>query len=264
MEEPILNSVYDDPKDTDFLWGEYVEGLWDGIPFPWRQLKVRNQYDQKETYKACSAYGLTAVYNGWQIIEFGKQWIEFEQDNPRWKWLAFQAERGYPDSGASLQQMMSFFKKRGLIDWYLKCKDVQECKNALRNGFGLYSGSSKCSWSKTSKAKQFVYDADGANHCFAIVDYDDNWLWAINSFGESWWDKWWFYIPDENFKDLFTTYAIVDHDDTGKIEEMRYKMEYDKAIELGITNWTRPDDNVTRRECAVMSYRVYKKVLDVK
>ena len=39
-------------------------------------------------------------------------------------------------------------------------------------------------------------------------------------------------------------------------------MEFDKAIELGITNWTRPDDPMTRREWAVMVYRLYKKLLD--
>jgi hypothetical protein len=40
---------------------------------------------------------LTAIFNGNQILEFEKQGIEFVQEDPRWKRLAFQAERGYPD-----------------------------------------------------------------------------------------------------------------------------------------------------------------------
>lgn len=262
-EMKLLNTfeIWDDPDDRDFLWSEYAE--WGSrVKFPWRQLKVWNQYDNSETYKACSVYWLTGIFNGNQILEFDKQWIEFEQEDPRWKWLAFQAERWYLNSWASLQDVMKFFRNRWLIDWYVKSVTAQECKNAIKNGCWIYTWSGKCSWSKTSKAKQFVYDEDWANHCFAIVDYDDNWLWAINSFGEWWWDKGWFYIPDENYKDLFTTYAIVDHDDTGKIEELRYKMEFDKAVELGITNWTRPDEPMTRREWAVMVYRAYKKLLN--
>lgn len=259
-EMKLLNTfeIWDEPDERDFLWSEYAE--WGNrVKFPWRQLKVWNQYDNSETYKACSVYWLTGIFNGNQILEFNKQWIEFEQEDPRWKWLAFQAERWYFNSWASLQDVMKFFRNRWLIDWYVKSVTAQECKNAIKNGCWIYTWSSKCSWSKTSKAKQFVYDEDWANHCFAIVDYDDNWLWAINSFGEWWWDKGWFYIPDENYKDLFTTYAIIDHDDTGKIEELRYKMEFDKAIELGITNWTRPDEPATRREVAVMVYRAMKK-----
>ena len=253
-----LNAVYDCPDERDFLWEEYAEWLWDKVKFPWRQLKVRNQYSQWDTYKACSCYWLTVVFNWNQIIEFNKQWIEFEQENPRWKRQVFQAERWYPDRWASLQDMMKFFKNRKLIDWYTLAKTAQECKNAINNWFGIYTGSSKCSWSKTNKSKQFVYDKDWANHCFSIVDYDDNWLRAINSFGETRWDKWYFYIPDENYKDLFSTYVIIDHDDTWKIEEMRYKMEYEEAIKLWITNWTRPDEPATRQETAVMIYRATK------
>lgn len=254
----LLCAVEDRPDERDFLRSEYCEWLDNEKDFPWRELKVWNQYDQKETYKACSAYWLTAVYNWLQIIEFRKQGIEREQENPRRKWNVFQAERGYPDMWASLQDMMKFFIKREKIDGYVLCKNIQECKNALKNWFGLYTGSKECSWSKTSKAKSFVYDKNWANHCFAIVDYDDNWLRAINSFWENWWDKGWFYIPDECYKYLFSTYVIVDHDDTGKIDEMRYEMEYNEAIKSWITNWVRPNDYATRKETAVMVYRATK------
>lgn len=254
-----MYAVYDNPKETDFMWSEYAEWVGDKVKFPWDKLKVRNQYDQKETYKACSCYGLTAIFNGNQILEFEKQGIEFVQEDPRWKWLAFQAERGYPDMWASLQDMMSFFTKRKLIDWYVRCKTAQECRNAIKNWCWIYTWSSKCSWSKTKKSGIFTYDENWANHCFCIIDFDDNWLIALNSFGESRWDGGTFYIPDDNYKDLFSTYAIVDHDDTWKIEEMRYNMEYNKAIELWITNWTRPNDYATRKETVVMIYRATKK-----
>jgi hypothetical protein len=153
-----MYAVYDNPKETDFMWSEYAEWVGDKVKFPWDKLKVRNQYDQKETYKACSCYGLTAIFNGNQIIEFDKQWIEFVQEDPRWKRLAFQAERGYPDMWASLQDMMSFFTKRKLIDWYVRCKTAQECRNAIKNWCWIYTGSSKCSWSKTKKSGIFTYD----------------------------------------------------------------------------------------------------------
>lgn len=250
--------VIDQPDVRDFLWSEYCEWVENDNKFPWKQLKVRNQYDQKETYKACSCYWLTAIYNWNQLVEFDKQWIEFEQENPRWKWQVFQAERWYPDMWASLQEMLKFFTKRWLIDWYVACKNITEVKNALNNWFGIYTWSAKCSWSKTSKSWVFTYDANWWKHCFAVVDCTDDKLIAINSFGKTFGQDWYFDIPNDNYWDLYSCYAIIDHDDTWKIDELRYKMEYNQAIELWITNWTRPDESMTRREWAVMAYRVYK------
>ena len=112
MEEIVQNACYDEPSRYDYLWSDYAE-WWETKKFcEWFKLKVRNQNANKDTLKWCSAYGLTYIYNWNQLMEFAKAWIEFEQDDPRWKRLAFQAERGYPNSWASLQEMMSFFKKR--------------------------------------------------------------------------------------------------------------------------------------------------------
>jgi len=261
MDEVILpqNAVYDNPSEYDILWEDYAEWL-----SKWRiadkyKIKVRNQNANKDTLKACSVYGLTAIYNGYQMREYDENWVEFEQEDPRWKWLAFQAERGYPNSWASLQAVMTFFKNRKLIEWYLKCKTAEECKNAINNGYLIYTWSSKCSWSKTSKQKEFVYDENWANHCFSIIDFDDTGFIAINSFGENWGDKGFFHINFDKYQYLFSTYAIVDHDDTWKLDELVFNAQYQKAIEMWITNWTRPDDPATRKEVAVMVYRALKK-----
>lgn len=266
MEEIILpqNAVYDNPSEYDILWEDYAEWWESKKVLDQVKLKVRNQNAQKETYKACSAYGLTYIYNWYQAVEYKNNGIEFEQDDPRWKREAFQAERGYPNSWASLQDMMCFFKKRGLIDWYVRCKTAQECKNAINNWCLIYTGSNKCNWSKTGKNKEFYYDPNWAAHCFAVVDCYDGGLIAINSFGETWGDGGYFKIPDAEYEHIYSTYAVIDHDDTGKLWELVFNAQFQKAIELGITNWTRPDDPVTRKECAVIWYRVYKKVLDAK
>lgn len=258
-----LNAVYDEPSRYDYLWKDYAEGqegskkIVDQV-----KIKVRNQYSNKDTYKACSCYWLTAIYNWYQVVEYKKNGLNFDQEDPRRKRLAFQNERGNINSWASLQDLMCFFKKRGLIDWYLRTKTVEETKNAIKNGCLIYTGSSKCSRSKTSKAKEFVYDPDWANHCFAIIDFDDTWFVAINSFGEDRGDKGVFHIDYDKYQYLFSTYAIIDHDDTGKLDSLKFDMEYQKAIESGITNGSRPNDPATRKEVAVMIYRVAKNLVE--
>ena len=252
----------DDPKSTDFLRSDYMGdeyGEWERKKIIDQvKIKVRNQYDQKETYTACSCYWMTAIFNGNQGVEFLKQWIEFEQEDPRRKRLAFQSERWYSDEWASLQDMMSFFKKRWKIDWYVKTKNVEETKNAINNGFLIYTWSNLCSWSATGKSGEFVPKDRTTGHIFAIVDHDTTGFVAINSFGESRWKKWFFHIDFEKYSKLFSTYAIIDHDDTWKIDAMLFDLQYQKAIESKITNGSRPNDPVTRKECAVMCYRVKK------
>lgn len=261
MEELILpqNAVYDEPSKYDITWEEYTEWV-----FKWKladkyKIKVWNQNANKDTLKWCSAYWLTWIFNGYQLREYDENWIEFEQEDPRWKWLAFQAERGYPNLWASLQDMMKFFKRRGLIDWYVRAENVKQTKNAIDNGFLIYTGSNKCNWTKAWKEKKFVYDANGAAHCYFIENYNNDGFVAVNSFGEGWGNKGRFIIPFDDYANIYSTYAIIDHDDTWKLENLVYEKQYQKAMEMGITNWTRPDDSATRKEVAVMIYRAVKK-----
>lgn len=255
----------DEPKKTDFLRDDFAGdeyGEWETKKIVDQvKIKVRNQYAQSETFKACSCYWLTAIFNGNQSVEFMKQWIEFDQEDPRRKRLAFQAERWYLDKGASIQEMMSFFRKRGLIDWYVLCNTAEKCKNAINNWFLIYTWSKYWSRSKTSQSGEFTVQGETTGHCFSIIDHDDTWFVAINSFGENRWKEWFFHINFDKYSKLFSTYAIIDHDDTWKIDQMLFDLEYQKAIENKITNGTRPNDPVTRKECAVMSYRVLKKAL---
>lgn len=257
-----LNAVYDEPSRYDYLWEDYAEWNDSKKIVDKFNIKVRNQNTNKDTRKACSVYWLTAIFNWYQCVEFDKMDLEFEQEDPRRKWLAFQNERWYQDMWASLQDVMRFFKVRWLIDWYLKATTVQECKNAINNWYLIYTGSSKANWTKTGQNKEFYYDEKWASHCFAIVDYDETWFIAINSFGETWWDKWFFHIDFDKYNYLFTTYVIIDHDDTGKLDVLKFNMEYQKAIEQWITNWTRPDEPATRKETAVMIYRACKNILN--
>lgn len=261
----ITNWCYDEPKRTDYLWNDYFEWWesWESKKIAdLMEWKIFNQNANKDTLKACSAYWLTYIYNWYQVVEYEKNWLIFEQDDPRWKWRAFQEERWMINSGASLQDMLDFFKRRWLIDWYVKCTTAKEVSNAINNWFLIYTGSAKCNWTKAGKSWKFEYDENGAKHCFSIIDVDWTDLIGINSFWDKRWTNWYFRIPFENYKDLYSTYAVIDHDDSGKLETLKFNAEYEKAIELWITNWTRPNDTSTRKETAVMILRMYKKLLE--
>jgi len=240
----------------DHFWdefGNWLTQIWNN-----KKMEIRDQYDQKLTYKACSWYWLCAIFNWYNVEEYKMQWLKFDQENPKWKWKAFQEMRWYPDIWASLQDQMKFYIKNGWIEWYMRSNTLQWTKNSLDNGFLIYTWSNKCDWRKTGASWIFVKKLNWGGHCFSIIGYNEKWFIAVNSFGYDWGDDGYFIIPFENYNDLFSKNIIFDKDDTWIIKNLNYENEYKKAIELWITNWTRPDDNVSRKEGAVMAYRASK------
>ena len=258
--EAILD-VIDTPDSRDYLYEDFMKEYSEWVPHKiWDKNKIEiwDQFDQPTTYKACTCYWLTGIYNWYNVAEWEKYWKEFKQENPRWKWEAYQATRWRPNKWSSLQAMMKFFKSRKLIDWYLRATTIEWMKNAIDNWFEIYTWTNSCSWRATWKAWVFTYKKNGGWHCFYLADYNDKWFLAVNSFWKDWGDEGAFIVPYKDVRYLFTTYVIIDHDDKWVLEKLNFDREYEEAIKLWITNWTRPDDPASRKEVAVMNYRLYK------
>lgn len=255
----FLNTI-DIPDDRDWVYEDCLEDIVEGdTKASWDRniMKVYNQFDQASTYKACGSYSLWVIYNWNNIHEYAKHWIDFEQENPKNKWLSFQASRGYPNIGSSLQENMNFYRKMWWIDATARIDTLQGMKNALKNWAFIYTGSSKCSRPKASQQKRFVYDTNWAPHAFSIIADEPatREFIAINSFWVSRWDKWYFAIPYSDIEHLFTRYAIIDKDDTWLIKNLKYEQEFKEAVELWITNWLTPNEPATRKQVAVMVLR---------
>jgi len=262
--ELYLDTI-DTSSSEDYIYedymNEYAEWLTGQI---WNNLKnkVYDQFDQKSTYKACSCYGLGVIYNGNNLAEYSSKGFHFEQEDPKYSWQDFQSGRWIPNKGASLQQMLSFYKKRNKIEWYMRADTLEWCKNALANWFLIYTGTKSCDWRKAWAEWRFVYKRDWGGHCFALIGYDKEWFIAVNSFWTDWGDSWYFVIPYKDFEYLFSKYVIIDKDDTGILANLEYDREFKKAIELGITNWSDPDWKSNRKQVAVMVYRLYKRLIN--
>lgn len=268
LSDTLLNQLqtFDNPDSRDYSYEKFfMNEYWQGaVKKVWDRTKVSiwNQFDDKTTYKACTVYASWILYNAYNIVEYSRFNVEFNQVDPKFKRHQFQETRWRPNTGSSLQTVMRFFRSKWWIDWWLVSETIEWTKNAIKNWFLIYTGSDKCDWNATGKSKVFVYKNNWSWHAFSLVDYNDDWFIAVNSFGKKWWDEWYFLVPYNNFNDLYTKNVIIDKDDTGIIKNLNYENEYKKAIEMGITNGLNPEIPTTRKECAVMAYRVYKKIME--
>jgi len=255
-------TVVDNPSSQNYIRDDYMHeySKWVASKFNKEKIKVRDQFDDSTTYKACTNYALCAVYNWYNVSEYESKWVEFEQVNPKTYWHIFQNSRWRPNVWSDVQTMLKFYRKMWWIDWHMEAKTTEWAKNAIDNWFVIYTWSSKFDWKKSWEQKKAVLWNWGW-HAFSIIWYDTNWFIAINSFGADWWDKWYFTIPYEHFDKLFSKNVVIDKDDTGIINELNFEREYRKAIELGITNWLDPDKPATRKEVAVMIRRATNNLL---
>jgi len=260
--EEFLDTVdLQDSRDyiyEDEYMGEYGQGNSQSSSWDKSKMIIRDQFDQKKTRKACWSYATQQVINWNNVKEYAKEWFKYKQTNPKYLWFSLQNSRWRPNKWSSITEQLRNARKMWQIEWWMRAITTEGRKNAIDNWFYLLTWSKDCDWRKTGAAGKFVYKKNAGGHMFPVVDYNDEWWLVPNSFGKDRWDKWYFVVPYEDEKYLFSTQVVIDKDDTGTLESLNFKREFNEAIELWITNGTNPDRPATRREVAVMNLRVYK------
>lgn len=262
----IEDAGFDNPRPTDWkredVFGDEAgDGAGQNTKWP-QWIKLFNQNLDKRTLKACWGYGITHLHNWEQMNEWKDNGVVFIEEDPKNYRFRFQQLRGWKNIGSSIQEHLDFMRNvERSIEWSVLCNTEDQMKKAIDRGCYIFTGSRLCDRTKTWKTGIFANVWSAPWHLFAIIGYDNKWFIAPNSFGESWGDKWYFHIPYGYKKYLFSCNAIIDSDSTWKLQAYKYELEFKKAIEEGITNWTDPDKPATRKEVAVMVYRWLKKAL---
>ena len=264
MSEEIIieNTCTDEPKSTDYkrsdVFGDEEVEWAKIVKWPKDKLILQNQNSDKRTYKACTRFGLMHCMNAENVNEFLNQWFDYKQDNATDFWLRLQQSRWRLNIGSSLQSALNQAKKEWFIDWYVVCETEDQMKKAIDNWMFIYTGSDKIDWTKTGQKKETVLWC-WWGHAFCIWIYDNYWFIPVNSFGEKR-GNWWYWTIHFGMKNkLYTTYAVIDKDSSGKLNAYKFNNEFNQAIKLWITNGTNPDKPATRKEVAVMIYRATKK-----
>lgn len=250
------NACTDCPRLSDWKYSDLFWSIQAKKEFP-KNTTIANQGIDWKYRMSCTRQAMAHISNGQNIIE--------------WVWenvhLAFQMWDEYlkkdPDAirlWATLQSSLDQFLSRKIISWYSTVRRVDEAKDALDSGRFIFTGSQNGDWRYVRTNKQYRIRTDGKTmwHAFAIVWYDgDNFI-GLNSY---WKDNWYFTIPSKLFNTLFTRYAISDFRDREIINNQHQTMNDKEGAEaqaLGIWNWERSNDTVTRLESAKMTLRALK------
>ena len=172
-------------------------------------------------------------------------WLEYLAKNPK-------AQKEW----ATVQSAIKQFYDDWYIEWYAVCKDDASRKQAIDAGHWILTGS--LTWDRAYVRDNKIYrdrtDGKQLGHIFCIVGYDNTGRLAINSY---WPNNGYFTIPYAYTGSLFSTYAIIDKDESWSLQAYKDSQLLQKMQDLGVRNWKDPTLQITREQCALMIGRTY-------
>lgn len=244
----------DEPDDRDYIYEElfWAVEITKKVAFPKDRLIVQDQSSDQRTRMACSRFAGIHIHNAQQIIE---HWPTVEQVMAKEIWEMYLGENAKAEKeGATLQSILNQLKKLGFIEWYAKCTTDETRKQAIDKGHWLITWSLYGDWTYVRDYKVYRERADGrkAWHLFDGVGYNDKWRECLNSF---WPNNGYFLIPYEYTKSLYSTYAIIDKDESGVLQAYKDQLLLDEGERLWIRNWNNPKANVSRADAVLMLMR---------
>lgn len=210
-----INQCIDAPDSRDYCWENFEE-------FANGKTKQRPQDDvtvqNQGSVWACTRFGIVHIVNGNNILEYKKEWYNYQQIDAMEVWLRGNQQ---PYLQIALKQM----KDEWLIQWYVVVNTEEQMKKALDMWYFIYTGSSNWDWTATKKSKIYSTRADGKFvwHAFALVWYNTTGWIAINSYWPKWANKGYFTIPFKYTSSLYTRYAIIDKTDNFAIFKVKEK-----------------------------------------
>ena len=160
--------------------------------------KFQNQ--DVDGYKmSCTAMDVTNCINNSHFIKKRPE---------RYSWfdlfdIAVDLDLASRTNGAYTIHLIKLSKALGYIVKYYQCDTVNEIKLAIYKGLNVATGSNKINWNDCLHDGLVKNVSTGSWHAFPIVWWDDNkkiwnYVWALkceNSYGSSYQDKWYFWIP---------------------------------------------------------------------
>jgi hypothetical protein len=233
---------------------------------------IQDQY--KDWYNMWCVYYSVSMHDNFLNL---KDWVE---ERSKGSELCDESETWSPTQWDYLINWPKLIKRKGLIKWYAQVKSLEDAYTALADGNQISTWSNKINWRLTRTWDYYAQGNSWAWHAFTIIGYN-----RTNEYKEkegrrippmcfivkdssNWFNAWYFYIKIEEFNSILYNTKLTFINNTDLIDN--YKKRVMEQIKLDsaklffllwLTNWERPQENITREEVMAMNYRVIEKIV---
>lgn len=198
---------------------------------------IPNQRDEA----ACTAFALCSIINWFKDPKYKAEGLEREYLNGSDFFALVNSK--YPEDiqgPLTTTQALVYAKEMGYIKEYTSFKleqiNYEIFKLMLKAGALLLLNVNKIDRDKISASNPVAqYAQGGVPHAVACVDYDDEnkVIKILNSRGEEFWDRGYFYIKAEDIPQMVSwVNLVVDADDKENMAKLNYKNMLSKAIKI--------------------------------
>lgn len=206
----------------------------------YRRQWLKETPDQRDE-AACTAYALCSIINGFKDPKYKAEWLEREYLNGS-DFFAL-ANSKYPEDiqgPLTSTQALVYAKEMGYIKEYTSFKleqiNYEIFKLMLKAGALLLLNVNKIDRDKITASNPVAqFTKWGIPHAVAGVDYDDEnkVIKILNSRGEEFWDRGYFYIRAEDIPQMVSwANIVVDADDKENMAKLNYRNMLSKAVKI--------------------------------
>jgi len=225
---------------------EYAE--WWAKQRPKEKLIVQNQWANP----SCTCYSNGHIANALNILED----IELLEHRPQVQpWIRrdeFCKLRNNYKTWTSIQTMAQFFKKKGIIEWYVSIANseqniVAKMKKAIDNGNFMCSWSSDADWGMIKKTGEYTLRTDWKFvwHARCYVDYWSDYFWALNSFGPNRGiHGGYFKVPFDMVEGTYSKLCMIDKNDSLYFQKLKDREKAKQMIAIAKELYTTGNQEV--------------------
>lgn len=204
-----------DYKSKELFWS--IQELPEKVIPP--KIEIENQWAKDITSMSCTRQSAGNAHKIQQFMEYKKH-INFSNED-FWQ-RAWEKDNSIIATGDYIVNWPKQLKDEKRIVWYYQCEWVEEMKAALSKWHMICCGSQYWDWRKVRD--EWVYASKKqvqSWHAFLVCWYEDDYFYAINSYGN---DNWIFKLPFSEVKNIYRgKFAVIDKRDEKYAEAIKCK-----------------------------------------
>lgn len=212
-----------------------------------------------------AGYPMWCVHFSSSMNDNHANWRDWISKRSKWKDWCEASPTFSPTNWDYINAWPLTMKNLAHIKWFFNIQSLAETMYWSSKWYIIHCWSNTINWWDTRRNNWVAVINKWSWHAFQIIWYDEDYVLCKNSYKAFPYFK----IRKEDFDRALYPNKYVFENDTTILDNHKKNIMKDLKLDsaklaflLGLTNWERPNENITREEVMAMSFRVLEKFIN--